>query len=193
MAVVLDVFASVFSRTAFIKPPDLQREWTAMPRALVNFTVDGVLSAKPLNDSQEVNVSIVLPREFAYRWLSANVFIVQDVAIAWTNGTYLEVLDGVRGLPVSTVQRWPLLAGQAFERIPTATPMLIWRWDEVVPTDVLQARNGISPTIVFKATNQAVSAGAAGEFNATFSLLEFDIEQAQRFPMHWPQMVYNRT
>jgi len=46
---------------------------------------------------------------------------------------------------------------------------------------------------VYVATNSNVDVGAAGTVNFLATFLEFDIEQAQRFPLHWPFMTYARA
>ncbi len=165
-----------------------------MPRSVTHHVVNlETLSAKPVNDQQDLLISIVMPVQFTYRMIQMNVTVTQDVADAWTsNGAYLEMINAMRGLPSGFLQRWSAVLDSRVA-IPTAAGSWIARFDQAaMPTEVIQARDGAAPTITFKATNQSAAAGAAGVVNASFTFLEYDIEQAQRFSLHWPQLVYNR-
>ncbi len=192
MAVVLTSLATAFTRTPFIKPPDLQRELTAMPRSLVNFSLNAAtLDAKPVNDQQELIVSIVLPVEFAYRMVSLTMSLIQDVARDWAIVSYLEITNGVRSLEPGTTNRYTL-SNAFFSRIPSPVEMFVTSVVSM-PTDILQAARGIGPVITVKCSNSNADVGAAGTVDFLMTFLEFDIEQAQRFPIHWPTMIYTRT
>ncbi len=192
VAVVSTQLVAAFTRTPYIKPPDLTREWTAMPRSLVNFDIlNGVLAAKPVNDQQELIISFALPTEFAYRMLSLVVSLIQDVAHDWRNRSYLEVTNGIRGLQIGATSRYAM-SNESLDRIPTISEMFLARFQRAPPGDVFQARDGVAPVITFKASNQTAAVGAAGTVNCLATFLEYDIEQAQRFPIHWPALIYNR-
>ncbi len=192
MAVVQTNLTAAFTRTPFITPPDHQREWTAMPRALVNFDLlNGVLAAKPVNDQQELNISIALPATFAYRMLSFVVSVIQDVAHDWRNRSYLEVTNGIRGLQVGATSRYAM-SNESLDRIPTLSEMFLSRFQRSPPGDVFQANFGAAPVMSYKASNASAAVGAAGTVNCLATFLEYDIEQAQRYPIHWPMMIYNR-
>ena len=165
-----------------------------MPRALVNFTLpfNQAISAKPLNDQQEILVAIDLPVEFAYRMTAMNVAVVQDKAHSYRDRTYLEVTNAIRGLPGGNTQQWPL-TNEEFDRIPTAVQAFAARFEyHAMPTDILQASSGLGAVITYKASNQTSAAAGAGTMNFLATFLEYDIEQAQRFPVHWPFMTYTR-
>jgi len=51
----------------------------------------------------------------------------------------------------------------------------------------------VAPTITYKASNPNAAVGAAGTVNCLITWLEYDIEQAERYPLFWPTMVYTRT
>lgn len=196
MALVTDQLVAAFTRTPFIKPPDLQREWTAMPRALVNFEIlNGSISAKPVNDQAEVLVAVDLPVQFAYRLVSLNASLSQDVAKDWESVAYVEITNAVRGLEGGNTQRWPMTVDSVVQISQVASTRELWlaRFEHVFPTDILQSRDGTSPVIVFKAANLNAAVGGTGDMDFLATFLEFDIEQAQRFPLHWPTMVYTRA
>ncbi len=198
MAVVLDSLSATLRRTVFVKPPDLVRELTAMPRAIVTFNIlNGVISAKPLNDTQELIIGMTLDGNFAYRMVDINWSLIQDVANDWLNRGYLELTNAIRNLELSATQRHVMVFDD-LTRIPTPTEMIALRGNETVsdiPRYVIQTPSvnpTATPVITFKATNNTAAAGAAGTTNFYASFLEFDIEQAERFPIHWPSMTLSR-
>lgn len=200
MAIVADSLLATLRRTVFVKPPDLIRELTAMPRALVTFNIlNGVISAKPLNDSQELTISMILDGNFAYRWIDLNWSLSQDVAQDWLNRGYLELTNAIRNLEIGATQRHVITMDDLIQ-IPGGSEMIACRAPSAntvsdIPRYVIQtpAVNAqATPVITFKATNQNVAAGLAGTTNFFASFMEFDIEQAERFPLHWPAMVFQR-
>lgn len=195
MAVVLDDFTAVETRTVFTKPPDFARQYSALPRALVNFTVnDGTISAKPINDSQELHISIDLDPKFAYRLVDLSVDVVQDVAKSWESRGFFEVTDRVRNLPVGTRQRYPIILDKGFR---TPVPVEMWMAAKVrerLPTYVLQRipASAVVNDVDFHATNQELPAGAAGVVNALFTFFEYEIEQAEFVALHYATLTYQR-
>ena len=193
MAVVTTSVALTLTRTTLIKPQDLVRSWGPIPRAMLNFEANSaVLDAKPVNDQQTLTVSMVLPLEFAYRLVDASVTIDQDVANDWEVNPHFEVLNGIRGLPPGAVNRHPWILAPshraAFNEVALITPRAPRQ-----PGYVIQSlRPGIAPSVLLRANNGNADVGAAGLVFAYFAFLEYDIEQAQRFPVHYPVQVYER-
>ncbi len=199
MAVVLDSLSGEFSRTVFIKPPDTVRGLTSMPRAIVNFNIlNGVISAKPLNDTQELIVGITLPGNLAYRFLELSWSLIQDVANDWLPVAYMEVTNAIRSLGVGATQRHAIVLSDT-TRIPTPVEMWIATSRSVTPVSmpryIFQTNprgSPGSPVVTFKASNQTAAAGLAGTMNFYCSFLEFDIEQVELYPTFWPSNVYAR-
>ena len=193
MAVVTTSLLSTLSRTTLIKPPDNIREWGPLPRAMLNFEVtSGVLDAKPLNDQQTLTIAIILPVSFAYRLVDANVQVDQDVSASWDVNPTLEVVNAIRGLPLGVVNRHPWVLLPSFRAAVAPVAMVTMRSPRQ-PAYIMQSiAQGIAPVITFRASNVTDPAGLAGLVFAYFSFLEYDIEQAQRFPIHYPQTVFDR-
>ncbi len=199
MAVVLDSLATTLSRTVFVKPPDLLRQYTAIPRAIVNFNLlNGVISAKPANDQQELILSIVLDTNFAYRWVDFSFALIQDVANSWLNRGYIEITNGIRNLEPGSTERH-VVTFDDLTRIPVPSEMLVARAPSAntvsdIPRYVIQRPpdGNSGPIITVKATNQTDPAGLAGTVNFFASFFEFDIEQAEAFPIHNPLMNMSR-
>lgn len=191
MAVVLDVFATTLTRQVFVKPPDAVRQFTPLPRAIANFTVvDGTVSVKPVNDQQEMQITIVLDPQFAYRMIGVSINCTQDVANDWRTQPYFQVQNVIRGLPVGAEQRHVFFMDDSFA-VPLAREMWICRDGGNLPSYMMQHWLAIS-TINFFATNQTAAAGAEGEVNALFEFLEYDIEQAQYYALHYPTLTLDR-
>ncbi len=196
MAVVLDSLATARTRTVFVKPPDDQRQWTAWPRAIVLFNLlNGVISAKPINDQQELLISVVLPGSLAYKFLDMSISLIQDVAQSWTPRAYLEVTNAIRNLEIGATQRHSIVLEDSI-RTPVPSQMWVARVaapELNMPRYVIQTvHQGAKPVISFKATNQQDPAGAAGTVNFYMSFLEYEIEQVERFPIHYPISTYAR-
>ncbi len=196
MAVVQDSFLATFSRTGFITPPDLVRELTGMPRAIVNYSViQGAVSAKPDADQQELTVSCVFQTTFAYRYADLHAAVVQDVANAWEPRAYLEIVNAIRNIAPGSVQRHVYVLEDL-----TIVPGAGEGWTARVaaeantPRYVIQTLPGsqAAPVVTFKASNQATAVGAAGTLDFVASFFEYDIEQVERFPIHWPATTWAR-
>lgn len=197
MAVVQDAFTATKTRTVFVKPPDAVRQFTQVPRALVNFTVnDGTVSAKPVNDQQEIAVNIPLDEKWAYRLVDLEINLIQDVANAWNPRGYLEILNGIRNLQPNMTVRQPVIIDD-FVRVPTAVQgWMAVQGEDRSPKYIIQAVQGATtmlPIVMnFRATNQSAPAGAAGVLNVFLSFFEYEIEQAEYFALHAPFLVYQR-
>jgi len=185
MAVVLTARTTTFNRVPFIKPPDMQRMFTAMPRALVNSTLElSAIPAKPINDQQNVQVICVLPTQFAYRMISANIMVEQDVANAWGPGAELQLTGGIRGELSSFTAHHPMITATESFTFSTSVPQNHWTFPRgALPTYIIQGFGpGFAPIIDFRMTNVSAPAGAAGSVSALVRWYEFDIEQVQMFP-----------
>ncbi len=174
----------------------MARQYTAIPRAIVTFHIlNGVISAKPLNDTAELIVSIVLPQNFAYRWVDLAFHLSQDVAFDWNARAYVELTNAIRNLEIGMTMNHVVVLDDV-----TVVPG---------PTERLMARTGVdpvvryiiqtpaanpqaSPVITMKASNETAAAGAAGVFNFYASFYEFDIEQVEMYPVHFSTLTLSR-
>ncbi len=193
MAVVTTTLTTTLTRTTLVKPPDNIREWGPLPRAMLNFELtSGVLDAKPVNDQQTMTISIILPVSFAYRLVDANVQVDQDVSASWGANPSLEVVNAIRGLPLGVINRHPWILLPSF-RAAIAPVAMVTPRSPRQPAYIMQSiAQGVAPVITFRATNDTDPAGLAGLVFAYFSFLEYDIEQVQRFPVHYPQTIFDR-
>ena len=195
MAVVTNNFGATLTRTPFLKPPDMVRELTAFPRAIANFSVvGGVLDLKPLNDQQEVSVAIDLPTTFAYKLVDTSMSITQNTAFSWASRTYIEITNGLRNTPIGFTTRHAFVL-EDVTVVPGGGERGITRITDPtnLPRYVVQAAlQGIAPVITWRATNQAAAAATAGTIDFFLSWYEYDIEQVERFPLHYAMQTYGR-
>ncbi len=197
MAVVQTQLVATLSRTVFVKPPDGVRQFTSIPRAIVNFNIlNGVIDAKPVNDQQELLVSFTLDPTFAYKMADVSISLVQDVADSWDPRCYFEFTNTIRNLEIGATQRYPLILEDTI-RTPGTDEMWLVRVSAAhnLPRNVFQKptdSSGAEPVTVLRATNQSAPAAAAGTFNFYVSFFEFEIEQAEYYALHSPIQVYQR-
>ncbi len=192
MAIVLTSFALNQVRVPFTKPPDMVRQFTAMPRATLAFiNSGGVLPAKPLNDQQKIQFSIILPTTFAYRLIGVGVNVQEDLVDAWERNGELQITNGMRGQPLGITTRHPMesIFGTTFSAI-TGNLNFFFR-DRVMPTFIIQSlKQNVAAGLDFRFGNDAAAASAAGVVNFFAFLYEYDIEQVQNYPPLVPQLTY---
>ncbi len=196
MAVVQVSLVATLRRTVFVKPPDALRQLTAIPRAILTFNIlNGVVTAKPVNDQEELIISLILPGSFAYRWVDFAWHLSQDVAFDWNTRGYIEITNGIRNLELGMTQNHVVVLDDivvvpgASERITARTGV-----DPVIRY-IIQAPSInplATPTITFKATNQTAAVGAAGTTNFYASFFEYDLEQVEAFPVHYAALTLDR-
>ncbi len=198
MAIVADFLLATLSRTVFVKPPDPLRNLTAMPRAIVNYNIlNGVISAKPATDQQELTISFLLDPTFAYKMVDMSISLSQDTAQDWSPRGYFEFTNAIRNLEQGATERHVVVIEDLIQ-IPGGTEMWIARVAAIhnLPRYVIQvppgAATGTSPVTTFKANNQNTNVATAGTVNFYLTFFEYEIEQAEQFPLHWPMQVYER-
>ena len=193
MATVQDTFSTTLSRTVFRKPPDAIREFTSIPRSLVNFTLnDGALSAKPLNDVHELIIEFILNPTFAYRLVDFNIHLEQDVANDWNAVGVIQTQNAVRNLPPGQTQRHIVDLVDGFLAAENSEMWVGILDDDAAPHYILQPLKNQIVTFRFLATNQTAAAGAAGVVSCFLSFFEYEIEQAEQFELHWPGLALQR-
>ena len=195
MAVVLTGFTAAFTRVPFVKPPDLQRMYTSLPRARVDFVVqDGVIPLKPVNDQQNVQVGVDLPTTFAYRMISSMIAVRQDQAFAWDAFGQLIITNAMRGQPLGQDNRH-LIASENTREFTTSLSERLYftNNDTAMPTYILQSlRTNVAPVVDFRLTNTDAVAAGAGVLNFFASFFEYDIEQTEAFPVHYAALTLDR-
>jgi len=190
VAIVLTSFTPTLTRQPFVKPPDTQRQFTAMPRALLFFVLNaGVVPLKPLNDQQKVQFIMTLPTTFAYRMVYAAANIQSNKSDEWGTSGELQVTNAIRGQPLGVTTRHTVTSddGTTFSTI-TGNRNYFMRQ---IPTFIMQSlRANVGAGADFRIGNDSASASTAGVANFLAYFFEYDIEQVQGFPPLIPQLTY---
>ncbi len=191
MAVVLQAFATTQTRVPFIKPPDMQRMQTAIPRAILTFTVvEAAVAVKPVNDQYTGQVIITLPTTFAYRMIESLWAIQQDESPNYQPDGICQINNAMRGQALGQSNVHPMGS------VPTLTFATIggervWQLNRV-PTYIIQSlRQNVAPGVDFRVVNVTAAAAAAGTTNFMCSFYEYDIEQVQMYPPLVPTLTYS--
>jgi len=193
MAIVLAGLTSTFTRVPFVKPPDLQRMYTSLPRARVDATItNGTVPAKPLNDQINLQVAVDLPTTFAYRLISMVAAIRIDEGQDWDSVGQLQITNGMRGQALGQVNRHPILSERTLSfSVITPEQLYFMSPDKGLPTYIIQSlRTNVAPVVDFRFSNQNTEDSAAGVINFFASFFEYDIEQVQMYPPLVPTLTY---
>ncbi len=187
MAVINTVLGSTLQRTVLTKPPDVVRQHSPWPRAMVNaFIQGGTLDAKPVNDQQELQIGVVLDPKFAYRLQDFSVSLIQDVANDWVARAYIEVQDAIRNLPSGQKTRHAVALDDTRQNVSALEMWVTVAGPDRQPNYIFQALPNDLVIFNFFATNEAAAAGLAGTVDSWFRFLEYEIEQAEWFALHYP-------
>ena len=196
MAQVLTSLLCTRTRQVFTRMPDMSREYTPVPRAIVQFNLlNGVLDAKPVNDTLELVVSAGLELRAAYRFLDFSMSVIADAANDFRAIGYMQTINAIRGVEAGGVTRHPFSVSDTTLRDNSLDEIALARFVSVndSPRFVFQAvRPGIAPTVTWNMINLTAAACLAGTVDFYCSFLEYDIEQVEHFPLHFPLSVLNR-
>lgn len=193
MAIVLTGISAIFRRVPFIKPPDLARQFTPIPRARVDFINNNVvIPLKPVNDQQNFQIACNVPTTFAYRLLSSLIKVRQDQADNWDAVGQLQITNGMRGQTLGQVSTHPIVS-ELTNSFSTILPERLYFTapDRAAPTYIIQSLSrDVAPVIDFRLSNNDVTAAAAGVLQFFASFYEYDIEQVEMFPALIPTLTY---
>ncbi len=164
-----------------------------MPRGLRRFFLQTDVSLKPVNDQINVFITATLPENFAYIMRSFNLVLSADTASDWDNTCPMRMFNHIPGQEVGTNEE---IATELSLYVPaTQNPTLIANQHRVnvsAFTAPMWAVHGGSITFRVSLTNVAAAAGAAAFVTTHCDFYEFDLTQAQRYPINTPFPVLQR-
>lgn len=175
------------------RPPQPYTLWTAIPRGLQSFIVDGqVLDAKADADTAILNLNATLPPNFAYVLADINYSLTQNRAFDWDEFMSVTFQNFYRANITLSIG----LAGTYVETLADSAPfggrvsMIV---DNPMPTFPMIVPEGVTgPLFVMSASNQASNATLAGTINAFVSFWQFDLEQVRKFAINSPIPTHSR-
>lgn len=189
VAVAIDMDATYLP---YERPPQPQTLWTAIPRGLRGFIVElGTLTAKPVNDTETLVLSGILPANFAYVLSEISLTIFQDEADDWQGAYTLNLQNWYQGfLGVST--NWTIgfsnIAALGGGSKTNGRDTL-----DYLPRGPMWAPRGTSGIqITIQTFNSQAAVAAAGTVSAYINFWEFDLEQARKYPINAPIPVHSR-
>lgn len=173
------------------RPPDPATLWTAIPRGLRGFVVElGILTAKPVNDTETLALTATLPANFAYVFAEISLRLSQDRADDWRAEYTMNLQSWYQGLTgVSTSFTYPFqVHGLSLDERANGHQSM-----DHCPRAPMWAPRGSSGILInITAANSKAAAAAAGTLSAYVNFWEFDLEQARKYPINAPIPTHSR-
>lgn len=190
MAIVTDTIVPPHSYTPFEGIPDLVRINTAVPRGLVRFFFQDDLSIKPVNDSQLLVVQCNLPENFAYVFASLSMALSLTLASDWEDVIKLRTLNTIPNQPNGNAQVCIFsntVESPVSSQVPERT--LNYRFGDpraYFPHPMWSSVPGTGPQFSFLWSNTIATVTGAPFLTFHLAFFQFDLSQAQRFPLNFP-------
>lgn len=151
------------------------------------------VDAKPVNDQIDVFLTATLPENYAYVMRNFNLQLSADTASDWDNTVVLRMFNHIPGQEVGTAE---MISTEMSLFVPAgATPTLTvnqHRLNLAAFTMPMWAVHGGSITFRVELTNIAAAVGAAAFVITHCEFYEYDLTQAQRYPLNTPFPVQAR-
>lgn len=201
MAVVATTIAMTSTYRPFERPPEALTLWTAIPRGLQSFVVDGTaLDAKPAADQQTLTLTATLPPNFGYVLMDYSVSIAQDAAENWADEMNLNLQNfyiAPETLSLGISQTWtdtfptqgPALGALSIANVRNTRHLAGFP----LPSFPMYAPVGASGILVrLSGHNDNADVATAGVVNAYIAFWQFDLEQIRKFPINSPSPIHSR-
>lgn len=193
MALVIQNEAAVSSFVPYERPAQPYTLWSAIPRGLQSFIVDGqVLDLIAAGDGALLNIQGVLPPNFGYVMMDLNLTLAMASAgIDWAATMSLNLQNFYRapGLSLALAGNWPQSMASVSQDSSTRQLLQTQAW----PTFPIIGTPGTSGIQINVSTfNNAGTARAVGTIQFYIAFWQFDLEQIRKFPINSPQPVQLR-
>lgn len=193
MATVTQTIEMPSTYSPLVRPPHRAAIATAIPRGTRTFFVDGaVLDAKLAVDTQVLVMRVSLEQNFAYFLQSVELAIFSAEAAAWSTTGSLIMQRAMRNLPATSAWHTPT----AILNVAVTSARYLTRQGlELPPFPLVPVRGtGFGGAVNFILAHENASAGASagGSINCHMTLLEYDLEQVENFPLSFGMPVSQR-
>ncbi len=193
MALVIQNEAMTPSYVPYERPPQPLTLWTAIPRGLQSFIVDGQsLDVILVGDDALLNLQATLPPNFGYVMQDMNVTLIQAGGQAWAAKINLNLQNFYRtteNLSVALNGNWVQNMDASALDDSTRSLSLEQPWPSF-PMIGTPGTSGIQVNI--STFNDAQVARAAGTIHAYIAFWQFDLEQIRKFPINSPYPIQAR-
>lgn len=190
MAAVAQNVAPDRSYSPFEGMSEAQRLVTAVPRGLVRFDVETTLSAKPVNDSIDLQFTCSLPGGFAYIISSLNFEIEVDTATDWDANCQARVFNGLgNGAPTNFqfgVFNMANNPGSVAEDPRRVLNFQLGTLREWWPNPIVRSPGASGASFLINYHNSAAAVQAAGALSFHMAIYQYELNQALRFPLNSP-------
>lgn len=191
MALDIQTIAMTGSYLPYERPPEAMVLWSAIPRGLQSFIVDGqALDAKATSDEALLNLNGTLPPNFGYVMMDANLTVTVGSGAAgvteWDESYRLNMQNFYRtnsnlALALNGNWRQELLPNSQDNNLASSSNIQPW------PAFPIVSPRGASGILLnFSAFNKGTTSTGIGTVNFYCSFWQFDLEQIRKFPINTP-------
>lgn len=196
MAVVTQTVTPTRTYQPFEGMTEAARLWSAVPRGMLHFDAEVSLTAKPINDSYDLQVTSSLPDGFAHVFSSMSVQLVVDTASDLDAVATVRVFNGLPSAAPANTQ----FAAVTMTEVPSTValgPSRILSYSlgdlrEWFPGPIVRHTGAAGLSILFNTHNSAAAAAAEGAIFFHLSVYQYELNQAVRFPLNFPIPVGRR-
>lgn len=172
------------------------RMYNAVPRGMIRFSAIKVLSAKPINDDMNVNITSSLPPNFGYVFSYMFFELECDTATDWNATARFRMFNGIPNASVPNDQV-AVVNMSNYNDAGTSDPkriadMSLGDLGKRFPTPVWRTRDAAGMSAIVNYANGADPAQAAGLIEFHMAFYQYDLTQVVRFPLNFPLPVGNR-
>jgi len=193
MALDIQTIVMTSNYTPYERPPEAYTLWSAIPRGLQTFLVDGqALDVKALNDEALLQLTAILPPNFGYVMQDLNLTIAQNLAENWSTFMNLNLQNFYRAgenEALALAGNWVQDFLGAAQDTSTRASARRQPWP-AFPMIGAQQSTGIQVNI--STFNNVAAATTIGVVNAYIAFWQFDLEQLRKFPINSPFPTHSR-
>lgn len=191
MALVTQNITAVRSYSPFEGMSERQRLRTAVPRGMVRFNFNGVLTAKPVNDDIVVNITGSLPPSFAYVISDMSYQLEVDTASDWAPFARFRIFNGLpNGEPgneqVALFNMTLFNPGVAIAAAQRVLEFSMGSLREWYPTPIVRTPGAAGLSFTLRVGNGIDAVQAAGTQFFNLNFYQYELNQAVRFPLNFP-------
>lgn len=189
MATVTQNVSGIRTYQPFEGMSELQRMANGVPRGLVRFVTTSALTAKPVNDVINLQITCSLPPAFAYVVSAINFMITVDTATDWNPTARFRAFDGMpNAAPNNTQNAVFSMANYDNASVNDDRRILTFQFGgirEWFPNPVYAPPGGF-PSLILNYDNAAAAVQAAGTMSFALTCYQYELNQAVRYPLNSP-------
>ncbi len=190
MAVVTQTLSPIRTYSPFEGLSEAKRLWSAVPRGLIRFDQETSLTAKPVNDSYDLQITCSLPGGFAYLMSGLSFRIIVDTATDFDAVASFRLFNGLPNVIPGNTQ----FATFAMANVPNTValdPTRVLNYDlgdlkTWFPGPFARTEEAAGLSVLLNYHNSAAAVQAAGSLFFHFQVYQYELNQLVRFPLNFP-------